>query len=148
MSSSTRLFSVAGANSLVPLLQETFEGIERLREEMRTHVEALRDMGYDFSDQDTIPSVQAGSEAERRIRSCSENHDEVLRLVNELTELGVEVKGLNGLVDVRSRYEDRVVYLCWKEGEETFSFWHEIDAGFAGRNPITDPELFEGTFLN
>ena len=78
--------------------------------------------------------------------------DEVIDLVRapsrDLLELGVEVKGLDGLVDVRSQYDDRVVYLCWREGEAAFLFWHELDGGFAGRYPITDPDLFEGTLLN
>lgn len=148
MSSSTRLFSVAAANRLVPLLQATFDSIKRLRAEMRLHVEALRQMGYDFTDPEDDLDFSDDSEAQRRYQSCSDNQEEIVRSVTELMELGVEVKGLDGLVDVRSRYEDRVVYLCWKEGEETFSFWHELDAGFAGRNPIINPDLFEGMLLN
>ena len=30
------------------------------------------------------------------------------------------------------------IYLCWEEGEEQIAFWHEPDAGFAGRRPLGD----------
>ena len=75
-------------------------------------------------------------------------HEAILTALNELMELGVEVKGLDGLVDVRSRYRGRIVYLCWRESEPSFEFWHELDARFAGRRPIDDPEAFEGMLLN
>lgn len=41
-----------------------------------------------------------------------------------------------GLIDFPSEREDRIVYLCWKLGEETIAHWHEVDAGMAGRKPL------------
>ena len=41
-----------------------------------------------------------------------------------------------GLVDFYSLREDRPIFLCWKLGEERITHWHEIDAGFSGRQPI------------
>ncbi len=148
MSESTRLFSVDAANRLVPLLQTTFETVRIHREELARHVEALEELGYDFSGEIASSEVPDGSEAERRFRRCTEVQGEIARVLSVLAELGVEIKGLNGLVDVRSHYEERIVYLCWKEGEKAFSFWHELDGGLAGRRPITEPEAFEGTLLN
>jgi hypothetical protein len=58
-------------------------------------------------------------------------------LVDLLRNLGIEVKDIEaGLVDFYSLLEDRLVFLCWRLGEEQVGFWHEIDAGFAGRRPI------------
>lgn len=52
----------------------------------------------------------------------------------ELDRIGCELKDpIIGLVDFPARLEDRVVYLCWKLGEDTIDHWHEIHAGFAGR---------------
>ena len=62
---------------------------------------------------------------------------EMQRLFNELDGLGVELKGIDqGLVDFPSIRDGHVVYLCWRQGEETIAYWHEKDAGFAGRQPI------------
>lgn len=65
--------------------------------------------------------------------------------INELIEkvqgMGVELKDAEaGLIDFRSIRGGREVYLCWKLGEEHLSFWHEIDAGFAGRQPLEEAE--------
>ena len=58
--------------------------------------------------------------------------------VVELEALGVELKDLaTGLVDFPGRCEGRDVYLCWKLGEESVAWWHDIDAGFAGRQPTS-----------
>jgi len=41
-----------------------------------------------------------------------------------------------GLVDFPSRLDGREVYLCWRFGEDEIAHWHELDAGFAGRQKI------------
>jgi hypothetical protein len=43
-----------------------------------------------------------------------------------------------GLVDFPALREGAEVYLCWQEGEEEIGFWHEPEAGFAGRRPLDD----------
>ena len=53
---------------------------------------------------------------------------------DELAEISVELKDCEmGLVDFPGRHQGREVYLCWKLGEERVSHWHELHAGFAGR---------------
>ncbi|MDA0838207.1 MAG: DUF2203 domain-containing protein [Planctomycetota bacterium] len=55
----------------------------------------------------------------------------------ELSQLGIELKDpATGLIDFYCRHEDRLVYLCWRYGEDEIKFWHELDAGFAGRQPL------------
>ena len=41
-----------------------------------------------------------------------------------------------GLVDFPALREGREVYLCWVDGEPDIEFWHDLDAGFAGRRPL------------
>ena len=58
-------------------------------------------------------------------------------LMAELQELGCYFKGLQeGLVDWYSYYAGRPVFLCWKLGEKEIGWWHQVDAGFQGRQPI------------
>ena len=59
-------------------------------------------------------------------------------LVGELEALGVQLKDFNrGLIDFPSLRDGRVVLLCWQLGEgDTLEWWHDIDAGFAGRTPL------------
>jgi hypothetical protein len=42
------------------------------------------------------------------------------------------------LFDFPALRQGREVYLCWKYGEKEIAFWHEVEAGFAGRQPIED----------
>ncbi|HZU68033.1 MAG TPA: DUF2203 domain-containing protein [Ktedonobacteraceae bacterium] len=58
-------------------------------------------------------------------------------LVEELHAFGCELKDPGiGLIDFLSLRNGREVYLCWHLGEERINFWHYLDAGFAGRQPL------------
>jgi hypothetical protein len=57
--------------------------------------------------------------------------------VHRILDMGVIVKDLDiGLLDFPALMNKHEVYLCWKFGEENVLFWHEIDDGFAGRQPL------------
>ena len=58
--------------------------------------------------------------------------------MSELDSLGVQLKDFErGLVDFPSLREGRVVLLCWQMGEgDELEWWHDVDAGFAGRTPL------------
>lgn len=63
--------------------------------------------------------------------------DRINRFLLELEAIGCVFKGFDaGLVDFYSLREDRPVFLCWRLGEERIGYWHEIEAGFTGRQPI------------
>jgi hypothetical protein len=62
-----------------------------------------------------------------------------------IVEMGGEVKDLSkGLVDFPSLYQGREVLLCWRPGEERVHYWHDPDAGFAGRSAIENEDEFRG----
>ena len=58
-------------------------------------------------------------------------------LIGQVLVTGVSLKDINsGLVDFLSRRDERDVYLCWRYGEESVSYWHDLETGFAGRQTI------------
>jgi hypothetical protein len=62
-----------------------------------------------------------------------------------IIEMGGEIKDLSkGLVDFPSLYQGREVLLCWRPGEESVCYWHDTDAGFAGRAAIENEDDFRG----
>lgn len=65
-------------------------------------------------------------------------HRQALRaLIVELHRFGCELKDPEtGLIDFPSLRDGHEVYLCWRLGEERINYWHEIQAGFAGRQPL------------
>ncbi len=59
--------------------------------------------------------------------------------VRGILALGVTIKDVDaGLVDFIGVRNGREVYLCWRYGEEELGFWHELNAGFAGRQPVDE----------
>lgn len=61
--------------------------------------------------------------------------------VREVAELGASIKDFEtGLVDFPMKQGSKVVLLCWKAGEGKIEFWHDLEAGFAGRRPIAELE--------
>ncbi len=76
-------------------------------------------------------------EAERLALEVQRAAADVEACVTELTELGVECKGMEqGLVDFPGERDGQPVYWCWMRGEPSVAHWHARDAGFAGRQPI------------
>ena len=122
-----RYFTLAQANAAIgvirPLLKEIHElraGILESRPELWQAMERAAGNG--------------GSAELTRLASEFERLDQ---LVHRILETGVEIKDLSaGLLDFRALRHDREVYLCWKMGEEAVLYWHEIESGFAGRQPI------------
>lgn len=58
-------------------------------------------------------------------------------LIHQVQDTGALFKDINlGLLDFSALKDGREVYLCWKYGEQDIAFWHEIEAGYAGRQPI------------
>ena len=58
-------------------------------------------------------------------------------LVRQIQASGALLKDINiGLLDFPSLREGREVYLCWRYGEDSVQFWHDLDTGFAGRQRL------------
>jgi hypothetical protein len=71
-------------------------------------------------------------------RDLDKDMQRLKEYVEELRTLGVEPKsGSDGLVDFPAVLDGRNVYLCWKLGESQVLFWHDLESGFAGRQPLT-----------
>jgi hypothetical protein len=67
----------------------------------------------------------------------AEDFDKLDALIHQIIDTGAQIKDINiGLLDFSALRDGREVYLCWQYGEEDIAFWHEIDAGYAGRKTI------------
>jgi hypothetical protein len=69
--------------------------------------------------------------------SVTHHAERINRYLQELEAVGCVFKGFEaGLVDFYSLRGDRPIFLCWRLGEERITYWHEIESGFSGRQPI------------
>jgi len=130
----SRYFTLEQAQELVPWLTEIFREVEPVRERLAT-------LGREIEDLEGRMRSNGGVKATERMAAVKGEMQEASGLLAErveaITVRGIVVKGVaRGLVDFSSLRDDREVYLCWIEGETEIAFWHEIDAGFAGRQPL------------
>jgi hypothetical protein len=111
--------------------------VERMVGHRAAHIEALERQeeleGRIRGNGGGIPPAQlaeTAAEVERHAR-------ELARAVDDIVELGVEVKDLDeGLVDFPALRRGETILLCWRLGEDEIRFWHTVQEGFAGRRPL------------
>ena len=111
--------------------------VERMVAHRRAHIEALeRQEELEVRIRGNgggIPPAQlaeAAAEVEREARSLA-------RVIDEIAEQGAEVKDLDeGLIDFPAFRRGETVLLCWKLGEDRIRYWHAVEDGFAGRQPL------------
>jgi hypothetical protein len=79
----------------------------------------------------------AGNGGSAELSRLASEFDVLDSLVHRILDTGAEIKDLSsGLLDFRAMRHDREVYLCWKMDEDDVLYWHDIETGFAGRQPI------------
>jgi hypothetical protein len=121
-----RHYSVAEANAALPWVVER---LERLREARRRLTDEEAREALDES----LPGNGGG----RPGRVVSEGFLALRAALAELQAMEIVLRDLErGLVDFPALRDGEEVYLCWVEGEPEVAYWHRLDAGFAGRQPL------------
>ena len=131
----SKLFTVEQANAVLPLVRAITTDLVRLSREVIERRErlALLSAGRGAGGARILTREEL-AQIEEELEKDSE---QLQAYVDELRELGVEPKsGPEGLVDFPAMMDDRLVFLCWKLGEPEVLHWHELDAGFRGRQSL------------
>jgi hypothetical protein len=127
-----RFFTVREANELIPFLSSKLTELRRVHHELQ------------------LAACGAPSGQEIMFRGGTPVPPRYLGLIGDVQELvsdvcsqGCHLKDMSsGLVDFPTIWEGREVYLCWKLGETKVGYWHEVEAGFAGRQSLEiEPDL-------
>jgi hypothetical protein len=128
-----RYFTIEEANKSLPLVKmivgdivRQYRVVEDLQQRLSMVSRERRRPSTDFYSEELAQS-QAELEAEESKLST---------YIEELKRLGVEFKGPDGLCDFYSIMDGREVFLCWRLGEPEVLYWHDLDAGFAGRQSL------------
>lgn len=121
-----RHYTRAEANALLPT-------IETLLREVREARDRLTDAEAHATLAEAAPTNGGGGEG----RHVGEAFLEVRRILAELEELELVLRDIDrGLIDFPAIIDGREVYLCWELGEAEVSYWHDLEAGFRGRQPL------------
>jgi len=134
-----KYFTVEEANATLPYVRSLVEDIVQDYEQWRNRVHRYEVI--------TTSAGNTGEESEEQLQLRSEADEIACRIsqfINELAAVGCVFKGFQGgLVDFYSRRDERDVFLCWKLGEDEVAHWHEIDTGYAGRQPLAPQPVSE-----
>jgi hypothetical protein len=127
---SPKQFTVEQANATLPLVRRIVQDIVtqyRAWNEKLNEIDLVAASGR-AADNDVADRLAAEAQSLAR---------EIEGFRRELADLGIEMKDPGiGLIDFPSTMGSRPIYLCWRLGESDVGFWHEIHAGYAGRQPL------------
>lgn len=123
-----KLFTLDEANAMIPELRRKLERMRKLYAEvgeMREEAKAAA------SASEFGGGMEGGSGYVHSLY-------EIGKITTEINEAGVQLKDYSrGLIDFPAQRGDRIVLLCWQLGEgDEIEWWHDTDAGFAGRQPL------------
>ncbi|MEJ7555095.1 MAG: DUF2203 domain-containing protein [Aquificaceae bacterium] len=119
-----KVFDIDTARDLITVIKPIVEEINLKKEELYSCLARLEE------EKDELERLYLKSHVE-------DLDTEIRRLFQKIEALGGVIKGIDPIiVDFLSFHQNRYIWLCWKEDEDTIMYWHELDEGFAGRKPI------------
>jgi hypothetical protein len=132
-----KTFSLDEAQTLLPvlesLLKRAIEG-KNVAEEKEAELQALRQRIFLSGGMqvNVIAVARQRAEVDKLVQQAKD-------AVAEIDAIGVQVKDLDtGLLDFPCLVDGEIVLLCWKMGETRIDYWHTVESGFRGRQPIDE----------
>lgn len=122
-----RYFSLQEANDVLKIIRPLMDEVQAIRQKiLKNQPEAW-------------PAIEksAGNGGNRALSNMVQEFEKLDILIHRIQDMDVLIKDINlGLLDFPALKDGREVFLCWQYGEGDIAFWHEVEAGFAGRQPI------------
>ena len=118
------------------LLPSIIPVLEQIREQRKAMLEAESELGELH-----MQSMNNGHHLHNRIARLQHTLEHLIEslqeLASQLDNFGCVLKDPDmGLIDFLSQRNEREIYLCWRLGEDRINYWHYLDTGFAGRQPL------------
>jgi hypothetical protein len=121
-----RHFTREEANALLPQLTTLLTQLREAKDEL-TDTEAHEALS------EAAPSNGGGDQG-RRVGVA---FLEVRRMLETVAQAGIVLRDIDrGLIDFPAMLDGREIYLCWELGEEEVDYWHELEGGYGGREPL------------
>jgi len=158
-----KAFTVEEANNLLAQIESILVRIEEKKAQAKVREEKMQILDVLWGDKLAAPDNPDYREFLQHQQAISTIFQAINTIVKEeILDLGLRFPpgGLeHGLIDFPTIFEGRWVYLCWQRGEDQLRFWHEIDAGYMGRQEIAaehiikmgkedDPEALDSSGLD
>jgi hypothetical protein len=120
-------FTLQEANEALNIIRPLMDEVQRIRQKILE------------KQPEAWPAIEksAGNGGNRALSNMVQDFEKFDALVHRIQDTDVLIKDINtGLLDFPALRDGREVYLCWQYGEDEIAFWHEVEAGYAGRQPI------------
>ena len=119
-------YTLAEARAMLPKVSEWLDDLARLREE---HEKLSQRVANLLSAQSDVGGESVNNSLKVLFAMQS--------IYGAFKQNDIHLKDAErGLIDFPSRRGTREVFLCWEQGEEDIGHWHELDAGYYGREPL------------
>jgi len=133
-----KYFTLAEANRTLPLVKRVVADITALYPKWRELV-----YRYEYVAAQARPDWGESTEQLELRGDIEAVARDISQYLEELEQVGCVFKGFEqGLVDFYGKLDGREVFWCWKVGEDRIDHWHDLEAGYAGRQPV--PEVVRG----
>jgi len=134
---SPKTFTVSEANALLPAVIPKIEQLQGLQRSIVQTNQQLDELVAKLAAGNGYPLTAIKD----RIRELTQHQLQLIEAfqsaLQSLGEMGCQLKDLQeGLVDFYGIQRGELVFLCWKLGEDRIRFWHTLEDGFAGRQPL------------
>jgi hypothetical protein len=140
-----KYFTIDEANNALPLVRAIVGDIVAKYSEVSERKSRLDQIRDPRSNRDRGSQDLYGEELAQVEEELEKEISQLQEFIDELEKLGIELKDISrGLIDFPSLMDGREVYLCWLLGEDEIGHWHEIDAGFAGRQSLLAGSASDG----
>lgn len=121
-----RHFTREEANALLPQLTALLSQLQEAKDEL-TDTDAHEALS------EAAPANGGGEQG----RQVGVAFLEVRRLLETVERAGIVLRDIDrGLVDFPALMDGGEVYLCWELGEDEVGYWHDLEGGYGGREPL------------
>lgn len=122
-----KYFTLQEANQILKSIRPWMDEIQEIRGKILEHQPEIW----------SVMEKSAGNGGNPTLSRMVSSFDRLDELIHAIQDSGALIKDINtGLLDFPALKDEQEVYLCWKYGEDDIQFWHEVEAGFVGRQPI------------
>ena len=120
-------FTLEEANAALPLVLSVFERVHELTMELKKKKKTL----------DTLHKSAPTNGGHKKGAELAAISDNITGLMSQLEAKGILIKDVDsGLVDFPHLRDGEEVLLCWRLGERKIGYWHDLESGYQGRQPL------------
>ena len=134
-----KIFTANEAGALIPNLDGIFKELDTIRasiKQIKSKMDTLEMLWGETVNSEDNPDRREYLHYLQEIDKLKKQFDAA---INKFVDLECFFKGLDsGLIDFYGVIDGRLVYICWQRGEKEIGYWHHLEDGFAGRQPLPE----------